>query len=61
MTNQDRIEMAREVMDSLPSGDLEEDIIDLITNLLHLANSYELDTSGILRMAAGNFEGETEN
>lgn len=58
MTNQDRIEIAREVMDSLPRGDLEEDIIDLITNLLHLANSYELDTGGILRMAAMNWEAE---
>lgn len=39
-------------------SDTETAIIDLITDLLHLAEEYGEDTDAILRMATTNFEAE---
>jgi len=54
-----RIQIARQAIHTMPERDtLETDIIDLITNLLHLAESSELDAEAIVRMAVGHFEAE---
>ena len=42
-----------------PTEDMEESIIDLITDLLHLARSAEMDTAAIIRMAETHYVAET--
>ena len=42
-----------------PTEDIEESIIDLITDLLHLARSHGLDTSAVTRMAETHYVAET--
>ena len=59
-TNETRAEEARAAVSSmqLPHEETEANIIDLITNLLHLAHQEGLDPQAILRMAETHFEEE---
>lgn len=56
--NEERIMLAELALSEAGFGLEEEDIIDLITYLLHLAYRDGYDTESILRMAEINFEGE---
>jgi hypothetical protein len=61
LNNKERITIAKIALLELPEFDtIETGIIDLIANLLHLADSKGLDTAAILRMAEGNFNEERE-
>lgn len=69
-TNSERTEWAAHALDihldqkgELPrhhlwGEEVEGPIIDLITDLLHLAEAHDLDTDAILRMATFNYEAE---
>ena len=53
-----RIEQAERALNALyhrDPDDLEADIVDTMTNLLHLANAKGLDTPAIIRMANTHF------
>ena len=57
--NKSRMAMARNALYPISGSRVfEDDIIDLITNLLHLALAEGLDTAAILRMATNHLEGE---
>jgi len=70
-TNQDRAERAREPfnayikaqneghgLDEPEAIDLETEMVDFITDLMHLADELELDFAAVMNMAAGNHEAE---
>lgn len=61
--NEARRDNARRALDSLSlinefGDDLEANIVDLITDLLHLAHHVHIDTDAVLRMAQYHFEEE---
>ena len=60
MTNEERAAIADEALNALPEreDDTWTDIIDLTTNLLHLAHQEGLDPQTILRMAETHLEEE---
>lgn len=61
LDNSERIERSKAALRAMhepPSIYLEQDIIDLIADLLHLANSERLDTDSIMRMAFNHFKEE---
>ena len=59
MTNAERARRASDMVQSFGwREEVETDIIDLITNLLHLAHQEGLDPQAILRMAEIHFEEE---
>jgi len=59
MTNEERASRAADMVQSFGWREgAETDIIDLITNLLHLAHQEGLDPQAILRMAETHFEEE---
>jgi len=73
ITNGERIKRARhavlseafwhgEVSENFnPATGTEEAVIDLITNLLHLAHNEGLDPAAVVRMAVTNFEAEVDS
>jgi len=58
MTNEERAARGEEPLALMHQGPTEENIIDLVTNLLHLAHQEGLDPQAILRMAEIHFEEE---
>jgi len=62
MTNQERASRAKNALlnSGITPDTPETDIIDLITDLLHLAWEERLDPEAILRMAEGRFDEESE-
>ena len=59
MTNKQRIEIALSALEGTPEYDKSEDnIVDLIADLLHLAHAQGFDTEAITRMATNHFEAE---
>jgi hypothetical protein len=59
MTNKERIEKAAAVMAEYDeNGDQRDDLIDLLTDLRHLAAKKKIDFDGVLRMSEFNFEAE---
>lgn len=59
--NSGRILMAQEIVDSVSyfeEDDMNSNISDIITNMLHLAHDNGIDVDGLLAAARVNFEEE---
>ena len=63
MNNIDREKRAGEALQAYPGGDPEDissTLVDLVTDLLHLAKSLDIEPDYVIRMAQEHFDAEVE-